>query len=209
MKKIHIAVTLLLLTAVMLLSGCANQSDASDKDNNTFSDIFESDTFNNSTMSSESPESDKSGDCPIKIDCYVDDEEKFAFNINFDIHEDSIKYIDIDEEIFGVDRFIDDSALRFDILFTVKDEFREKYKYYNKCSYKVFDNRTGIQLALEILQNDEVFRLSDCSIDKIYRINFEQSSDEYGYKAMFVGTLSTMSWRDGFIEAVVNYNILT
>ena len=208
MKKIFVTFTSILIS--LLVSGCSYNAGASDPHNSAA--ISKSDAYDNNVstaLENSGPSNSGSEDKNEIIQCFVFDEKDFAFKIDFDIHEDSIQYIDIDEEIFGVDRYLDENALRFDILFTIKDEFKEKKKYYNKCTYTVHNNNNNELLASETLQNDEVFRLKDCSIDSSLIIKFVRESDEYGYTAMYGGNMFFIPNWDDTITSELRYMILS
>ena len=149
----------------------------SESSTDSTSELQSSSISENSTDNSDStsdPNSGSEGSSVLKVNCPINEDPKFPYNLYIDVHQDSIKYIDLDRPLYGIERIIDEEALTFDVRFSLKDDFKQRYDNY---TFKVFSGDYSEDIASEHLQSSEAVNLSGLSHAKGYKISLILRSD--------------------------------
>lgn len=108
-----------------------------------------------------------------EVYCPVNDDPEFPFNIELDIAENSVSYIDLDEPVYGIERVLDEKALDFGMRVSLKDEFKDFENY----TLELFTADYSDKLFSQSVGTDESIFVPNMSTVTGYKINTSLNSE--------------------------------
>ncbi len=109
----------------------------------------------------------------LEVYCPTNDDSEFPFNFDIDVDPASVRYIDLDEPVYGIEKVLDEVALDFDVKFSLKDEFKD----FDSYSFQVFNSDYTEELVSEHLESGEVFTIPGLSVGTGYKISMALESE--------------------------------
>ncbi len=108
-----------------------------------------------------------------EVYCPVNDDPEFPFNIELDIAENSVRYIDLDEPVYGFESILDEEALDFKMNVSLKDEFKDFESY----KFELFTSDYSDKLFSQSAGNGETITVPDMLTAKGYKLSATLKSD--------------------------------
>lgn len=108
-----------------------------------------------------------------EVYCPVNDDPEFPFNIELDIAENSISYINLDEPVYGIKSILDGETLDFKMNVSLKDEFMD----YESYTFELFTADYSDKLFSQSAGNSETITVPDMSTAKGYKLSAALKSE--------------------------------
>lgn len=130
-------------------------------------------TFASSISAQENPITVDNETSHIDTYCESNNDLDFPINLDIDVMEDSIDFIKLDEPIYGFEYTLNSTNLNFNILASLKDD----YKDFESYELKILNSDYSTEIFSESADKDTILTLSDLSAEETYRFNIKLNSD--------------------------------
>lgn len=105
--------------------------------------------------------------------CESNNDSNFPINLDIDVMEDSVDFIKLDEPIYGFEYTLNNTNLNFDILASLKDD----YKDFDSYELKILNSDYSAEIISESADKDTILTLSGLSAEETYHFNIKLNSD--------------------------------
>lgn len=109
----------------------------------------------------------------LDVYCLTNDDPEFPFNFDIDVSPESIRFVELEEPIYGFESLLDEEALVFDVKFSLKDEYLD----FDGYRFGVYNADYTEEIASEYLESGEVFTIPGLALGTGYKIDMTLESE--------------------------------